>query len=118
MREHLEATAAVDYVPHKSEITTSYAEGSSKVIRMHDDSLIQLHKLTSGWDPGNRGSAYARLNEARAKGEILTGIIYIESKSRDLHQMLNTVSTPLNALNEQDVCPGVEELEKINEENR
>lgn len=118
VRAHLEATAAVDYVPYKSEITTAYAEGTSKTIRLHDDSLVELHKLAAGWDPGDRGSAFARLNESRAKGEILTGIIYLDPKSRDLHEMLDTVEAPLNSLKEQDLCPGNGMLEKINAENR
>lgn len=118
VRDHIEATAAVDYVPVKEEITTQYAEGTSKVIRLHDDSLVELRKLSPGWDPTDRGLAYARLHEARDKGEILTGIIYLEPQSRDLHYLLETDSRPLNTLSETDLCPGMEALEVINSENR
>jgi len=118
VRQHIEATAAVDYIPVQSEITAQYAEGTSKVIRLHDDSLVQLHKLALGWDPSDRGLAYARLHESRAKGEILTGIIYLEPQTRDLHNMLDTVPQPLNALHEADLCPGLGALEMINAENR
>ncbi|MBL7797229.1 MAG: 2-oxoacid:ferredoxin oxidoreductase subunit beta [Saprospiraceae bacterium] len=118
IREHVEATSAVDYVPVKSEITTQYAEGTNKVIRMHDDSHVTLNKLAPGWDPGDRGLAYARLHEARAKGEILTGIIYLEPQTRDLHTMLETVPSALNTLREEDLCPGMAALELINAENR
>lgn len=118
VRAHVEATAAVDYVPYKSEITTHYEEGTNKVIRMHDDSLVELHKLAAGWDPSDRSLAFARLNESREKGEILTGIIYLEPKSRDLHDMLETTDRPLNSLIEADLCPGMEALAKINSEHR
>ncbi|MBK8969740.1 MAG: 2-oxoacid:ferredoxin oxidoreductase subunit beta [Saprospiraceae bacterium] len=118
VRDHIEATAAVDYVPVKTEITAQYAEGTNKMIRMHDGSLVELHKLAPGWDPLDRGLAYSRLNESRAKGEILTGIIYMEPQSRDLHYMLDTDTRPLNTLNEADLCPGQEALEVINSENR
>ena len=118
VREHIEATAAVDYVPYKSEITTQYSEGSSKVIKMHDDSLVELHKLAPGWDPGDRNSAFQRLHTSRAKGEILTGIIYLDPDTRDLHEMLGTVSRPLNTLAEDDLFPGLDALEAINAENR
>jgi len=118
VRQHIEATAAVDYIQEQAEITTQYAEGTSKVIRLHDDSLVQLHKLALGWDPSDRGLAYARLHESRAKGEILTGIIYLEPQTRDLHNMLDTVSQPLNTLHEADLCPGMGALEAINAENR
>lgn len=75
---------------------------------MHDDSLVELHKLAPGWDPEATGLAFARLNESREKGEILTGIIYLEPKSRDLHDMIDTVDRPLNTLVETDLCPGMD----------
>ncbi len=118
VRAHVEATSAVDFVPFKGEITTQYEEGTNKVIRMHDDSLVELHKLAPGWDPSDRGLAFARLNESREKGEILTGIIYLEPKSRDLHDMIDTIDRPLNTLLETDLCPGGEVLAKINAEHR
>ena len=118
VRAHVEATSAVDFVPFKGEITTQYEEGTNKVIRMHDDSLVELHKLAPGWDPSDRGLAFSRLNESREKGEILTGIIYLEPKSRDLHDMIDTVDRPLNTLVETDLCPGMDVLAKINAEHR
>ena len=118
VRQHIEATAAVDYAPYMAEITTQYPEGSGKSIQMHDGSHVELYKLAQGWDPSDRGLAFGRLHESRAKGEILTGIIYLEPGSRDLHEMLETVDTPLNALTEADLCPGMSALERINSENR
>ncbi|MFN0014283.1 MAG: 2-oxoacid:ferredoxin oxidoreductase subunit beta [Saprospiraceae bacterium] len=118
VRQHVEATAAVDYVPVKAEITTQYAEGTNKVIRLHDDSHVTLNKLAPGWDPSDRNLAFERLHEARAKGEILTGIIYLEPKTSDLHSMLNTVTRPLNSLQEEDLCPGMAALDMINAESR
>src|SRR5436190_16612233 len=44
VREHVEATATIDFVPEMSEITTSYDEGSKKKVKMHDGSFIQLNK--------------------------------------------------------------------------
>ncbi|TNE56564.1 MAG: 2-oxoacid:ferredoxin oxidoreductase subunit beta [Bacteroidetes bacterium] len=118
VRAHLEATAAVDYVPFKSEITASYPEGTGKTIRLHDDSEIRLRKLASGWDPTDRGLAFARLQESRSNNEILTGLIYLDPNRKDLHEMLDTVGQPLNTLTEQDLCPGQSALEAINAENR
>lgn len=118
VRAHLEATAAVDFVPVKAEITTQYAEGTTKTIRLHDESTVQLHKLAPGWDPSDRSLAFSRLQESRIRGEILTGLIYLEPESRELHEMLDTVPTPLNALQEDDLIPGLDALEAINAENR
>ena len=113
-REHMEATAAVDFVPYMSEITTRYAEGGSVAVSLHDGSIIQLSKLAGDWDPLNRHSAMNRLYEAKSKGEILTGLIYIDENALDLHGILKTVKKPLNALGKEELCPGSATLENIN----
>jgi 2-oxoglutarate ferredoxin oxidoreductase subunit beta len=114
VREHQEATSKLDFIPYKSEITTTYEEGTTKSVVMHDGSLIQLHKLEQQWDPQNKLSAMTALSNAKTKGEILTGLIFIDEQSKDLHTLLNTTDTPLNKLTEDVLCPGVEKLKEIN----
>src|SRR5687767_9297658 len=75
VREHVEATATMDFVPEMAEITASYAEGSLKRVRMHDGSYIQLSKLANDWDPLDRRSATNAMINAKEKGEILTGLL-------------------------------------------
>ncbi|NET33958.1 MAG: hypothetical protein F6K19_18370 [Cyanothece sp. SIO1E1] len=55
-----------------------------------------------------------RLQDAKLNGEILTGLLYIDENSKDLHDMINTVDQPLNTLKEEDLCPGQSALEAIN----
>lgn len=114
VREHQEATSTFDLIPHQKEITTSYAEGTTQSVVMHDGSLIQLHKLEQKWDPKDRFSAITALDSAKKKGEILTGLLYINENSKDLHTLLNTTDTPLNKLTQDVLCPGVEKLKEIN----
>lgn len=118
VREHQEATSKMDLVPFKSEITTKYEEGTTQSVVMHDGSLINLHKLDKSWDPLNHISAMNALEKAREKGEILTGLIYIDEESRDLHNILNTSDTPLNQLTQDVLCPGTEKLKEINKSLR
>ena len=113
-REHMEATAAVDFVPIMDEITTQYNEGDSVAVTLHDGSVIYLNKLAGDWDPRDRHSAVNKLYHAKAEGEILTGLIYIEPETQDLHNLLNTVETPLNVLQQNVLCPGSKVLEGIN----
>lgn len=117
-RQHIEATAQVDFVPYMKEITTQYEEGSSQSVRLHDGSHIVLQKLDRDWNPQDRFSVMQRIFKARAEGEVLTGLLYIEHERADLHALINTVDTPLNALKEEDLCPGSDELEAINAEFR
>lgn len=117
-RQHIEATAQVDFVPYMKEITTQYEEGSSKDVRLHDGSYIRLQKLQKDWDPTSRTSAMNRIHQARSSGEVLTGLLYIEHEQPDLHTILNTTDTPLNALQQWEVCPGSEKLEALNAQFR
>ena len=115
VREHVEATATVDFVPVMHEITTSYGEGSARTIPMHDGSLLRLRKLEQGWDPLDRTSAMSAIQEARKKSEILTGLLYMDPDPPDLHAILDTTERPLNALTVADLCPGSGALAKIND---
>ncbi|HUM51287.1 MAG TPA: hypothetical protein PK431_05700, partial [Chitinophagales bacterium] len=83
-----------------------------------DGSKILLNKLSKDWDPFSRFSAVNRLYKAKAEGDILTGLIYIDEKSHDLHDMIGTVKQPLNTLTEKELCPGNAVLESINQDHR
>ena len=114
VRQHVEATGTVDFVPEMPEITTDYAEGTIQGIRMHDGSVLQLHKLAQGWDPEDRISAMNAIKNASAKQEILTGLLFIDPNTKDLHSLINTSDTPLNKLDKEHLCPGNAALKDIN----
>ncbi len=115
VRDHIEATNMLDFVPHEEEITVSYEEGASTHVVLHDGTDLELTKLNKEWNPTDRVKTEKRVIEAKAKGEILTGLLYIEPDCPDLHDVLNTVNTPLNQLTEKELCPGSEVLEGLNE---
>jgi 2-oxoglutarate ferredoxin oxidoreductase subunit beta len=117
-REHIEATAALDVIPYKEEITIDYEEGKSVLAPLHDGSLLQLHKLAPGWNPADRQSVMNMLHEYRQRGQIPTGLLYLHPQARDLHELIHTSSTPLNQLTEEDLCPGTEILEQLNSQFR
>ncbi len=113
VREHNETIALVDFVPEHSEITTSYGENSQKVVQMHDGSHIQLYKLSKEWNPEDKLSIMTALMHAKDKNEVLTGLLYFNQNSQELHEILNTTDTPLNELNESFLNPGNEKLKAI-----
>ncbi len=51
---------------------------------------------------------------AKTKNEILTGLLYVNPDSQDLHHLLQTSDKPLNTLKKSDLCPGSKALEEIN----
>lgn len=118
VREHVEATATMDFVPMMREITATYEAGDVKDIVMHDGSEIHLRKLQKDWDPLDRTSAILALEKSRRSGEVLTGLLYVQPEASDLHRTINTSDRPLNSLDRYQLCPGSSALEKLNQSLR
>ncbi len=114
VRDHMGSTSIADFVPEKTEITAAVAPGENKYIEMHDGSLIHLSSLAAGWDPSDRLSAINAIHKANAKGEVLTGLLFVDERQPEVHKLLNTCDTPLNALSREELMPGMEVLEEIN----
>jgi len=114
VREHIAATGTIDFVPAKETITTEYVAGSVADIELHDGSHLHLSKLAQDWDPKDRLSAINAIKHAQARTELLTGLLYIEENTSDLHEIIGTTHLPLNTLREEVLCPGNEALKALN----
>ncbi len=115
VREHNEAVNRIDFITPREQITADYAPGTVETVKQHDGSVLKLSKLAPDYDPHDRARAMAYLQERHAKGEVVTGLLYIEEDAEDLHAHLNTAKTPLNKLGEKELCPGSKALEAVNE---
>lgn len=118
VRDHISVTSQFDFVPHQEEIEVEYPAGDSKEVELFDGSKIHLSKLAPEWDPTEKFSSVQRLNDAKREGKILTGLLYIDPESQDLHNKLGTTKTPLNQLSQSTLCPGSDQLNGINESFR
>ena len=114
VREHTEATGTLDFVPMQQEITIHYPPGHNHEVTMHDGSTLHLHKMDESLDPFDRLSAIQSLEMHRRSGSLLTGLLYIDEDSRDLHDVMQTSQQPLRQLDESDLCPGNKVLMSIN----
>ena len=114
VREHNDAVNRIDFITPRSEITTEYAPGELVEVRQHDGSLLRLRKLHSDYDPTDRNAAMNYMQTHQARGEVVTGLLYVDPLATDLHNALNTSETPLNLLDAAQLCPGAGALEHIN----
>ena len=114
VREHNEAVNALDIMIGRAPITVDYDPGKVVSVTQHDGSTMRLRKLNDEYDPTDRLAAQNFLQRHAARGEVVTGLLYIEPDSSDLHDSFNTVKTPLNQLNTPDLCPGQRQLDKLN----
>ena len=114
VREHNEAVNRLDFMPPRAAIAVDYAEGDTVEVEQHDGSVLRLHKLHTDYDAHDRVVAMNYLQAHQAKGEVVTGLLYVDPQARDLHAHLDTVDAPFNTLGERELCPGAAVLEKIN----
>jgi 2-oxoglutarate ferredoxin oxidoreductase subunit beta len=114
VREHNEAVNRLDFITGRATIKVDYAPGSVEVVEQHDGTTLALRKIDSEYDVHDRVAAMSFLQDHAAKGQIVTGLLYVAPESEDLHGHLNTVDAPLNTLGERELCPGSAALDKIN----
>lgn len=115
---HEEAVNEVSFVPSFQEINVDYDPGTTYAVTMHDGSSLRLRKLEEDYNPTDKIHAVSRLMESHAKGEVLTGVFYINAKSPSFIDMLNLTDEPLATLPESVVRPSREVLAKCMDELR
>jgi 2-oxoglutarate ferredoxin oxidoreductase subunit beta len=118
VRDHKEATGTVDLVPKEQEIVVKHADQILETITLHDGSKLNLHRQPNSLDIQSRESVLTSLEDARKKEQVLTGLLYLNIDSNNTHEIINTTDRPLTSLTKEDLCPGSEILEEINQSLR
>ena len=114
MREHNDAVNRLDIISGRDPITVDYAPGSVQVVEQHDGTRLALRKLDADYDVHDRLAAMAFLQKHAAKGQVVTGLLYVDPERRTCTPTSTRWDTPLNTLGAKDLCPGTAALEKIN----
>lgn len=119
VKEHDVVLQELGFIQPQDEVTVDYAEGSEEIVEMHDGSKLKLKKI----DPRlhnlqDRYTAMRVLSESREKGEILTGLFYVDEKKPCLTDLLNLPETPLAELPAESLRPPRTALAEILNEFR
>ena len=114
VREHNEALNRLDVILPRDRIEVEYAAGETLEVMQHDGSLLRLHKLDDSHDPRDRVAAVNMLQQRQARGEVVTGLLYVDPAPVDLHAHLGTVPVALNTLDARELNPGAATLAKVN----
>ena len=117
-REHEVAAVEADYVPLRREITVPETMEAVTVVQMHDGSSVRLRSTTPDYDPTDRERAYAHVRACQARGEIATGLLFMNEGGRDMHEMARTVPTPMVDVPFAALCPGKDALDTLMERYR
>ena len=118
MIDHDEPLQDISFVPSFEDISVEYDPGTTLEVTMHDGSRLRLRKLEEDYNPTDKLQAINRMAEAHQKGEILTGVLYVNTEAPNFVEMLNITEEPLATLPESIVRPGREVLEQVMEELR
>jgi 2-oxoglutarate ferredoxin oxidoreductase subunit beta len=113
VKDHDEPLADVSFVPYFEDISVDYDPGSTLDITMHDGSRLLLRKIEESYDPTSKIEALRLLTESHDKGEIITGLFYVNTKQENFLTLLNVVDEPLATLPEAKVRPPKEVLDQV-----
>jgi len=118
IKEHDELLNELDFVPFYEDISVEFAEGEVQEVEMHDGSKLRIKKLGRDYDPTNKFDALKAIDEAAKKGEVLTGVFYVDTNKPNFMELLELEEAPLATLPESKVRPPREVLELAMEELR
>jgi 2-oxoglutarate/2-oxoacid ferredoxin oxidoreductase subunit beta len=118
MLDHEEPLQEINFIPAFENISVDYDPGTTLEVEMHDGSRLRLRKLEEDYNPTDRIHAITRLNQAKEKDEMLTGVFYVNTKVPTFLDLLNITEQPLATLPASAVRPGPEVLEQVMEELR
>ena len=118
VKDHEEALHELDFVPFFEDISVEIPEGQVSDVTLHDGSHLRIRKLEREYNPTDRIAALGVLEEAAAKGEVLTGLLYVNTSSPDFIEQLNVVEEPLATLPQSRIRPPKAALDEVMEELR
>jgi 2-oxoglutarate/2-oxoacid ferredoxin oxidoreductase subunit beta len=118
MREHEVKEVVADFVPLRREIHATIPSDGTRVVPMHDGSIVRFRSVPEDYDPRDRSRVEEYIREHQSRGEVVTGLLYVDESGQTPHQMGHTPATGLNKIPFEDLCPGAEALEALQEDFR
>ncbi|MAK05392.1 MAG: 2-oxoglutarate ferredoxin oxidoreductase subunit beta [Euryarchaeota archaeon] len=104
-----------DYIPHFNPIAeVEVPEGHFKDITLHDGSTIRLETISEEHDPTNAMQALEALHDAETNAKHVTGLLYFDNTKASLVEDLGLVDLPLIDVDDKELRPSKEMLDKIN----
>jgi 2-oxoglutarate/2-oxoacid ferredoxin oxidoreductase subunit beta len=100
MQEHDEPINELGFVASFEDIQVDYDPGTTYDVEMHDGSSLRLRKLREDYDPTDKIKAVQLLMDSHARGEVLTGVFYIDTQKPSFTDLLNLVDEPLGQQSE------------------
>jgi 2-oxoglutarate ferredoxin oxidoreductase subunit beta len=114
VKEHDVVLQELGYIAPQENIEVEIKDGETQEITLHDGSRMTVKKLGRDYDFKDPVKAIDAIHQARAKQELITGLLYHNPDFVDHAELMNLGDRPLNSLTETELDPGPEVLAKIN----
>lgn len=112
-RQFYHPAVHADFVPPAETIEGETTPGKVVEMKLHDGSAIRVRAVDEDYDPTDRISAFNYLAEHAAKGEIVTGLLFLDEEKADMHEVNESADAALNTMPFDRLCPGSEKLGSI-----
>jgi 2-oxoglutarate ferredoxin oxidoreductase subunit beta len=76
---------------------------------------VRLSKVEKDYDPTDRRRVFGDLQARQGRGEVPTGLLFVDKSTGDVHDMNGTVGTPLSQVPYEALCPGSAALDELQE---
>ena len=117
-RKHAVPLTETDFVPGAQEIVAQIGAHESTSVTMHDGSVVRFRSVPKDYDPTNKAAVLECLQDHQNRGEIVTGLLYLNETAPDIHELNQTPDTPLVDIPFEQLCPGSSALDALQEEYR
>ncbi len=101
VKDHDVVLHTADYIAGGREITVDYEPGTVRDVELEDGSHVLLRKLDVDYDPTDAMGALKAIHDSSARGEFVTGLLYVDTKEQDLCEREHLTRTPLAQLDEE-----------------
>src|ERR1051326_6550 len=105
-RQHMLKATETDFVPPANEIVAEIGQEGPTSVTMHDGSVVRFTSVPPDYDPTDRRAVTDYLLEHQAQGVIVTGLLYIDEATADLHELNQTSPVALTKVPYEKLCPG------------
>ncbi len=118
MRRNSIHATETDFVPPASEVLAEISATGETSVALHDGSIVRFSAVPPDYDPSNKAAVTDYLRSQAGTGRILTGLLYLDEKTPDVHELNKTPATALSNVPYEKLCPGADALQQLQQDFR
>lgn len=90
-----------------------FAPGEVKTVHFPDGTSLKLRRREEDFDPSQRDDVLSYLRACRTRNEVATGVLYVNHDQPVMHEIQNTVATPLADLALDQLIPSANQFDEM-----